>query len=181
MYLHFWVILNSKGAAERLRKRCSFTKTSWINEGAWPLKRLHFIPEKLLLAAVKANFSCLRLKIQYTRGDPILLHLRQSMKWIHLIARTFWQCPAESYNSFRAFLWIWLKLTREKLCGTGHTRGSINCLVKEIVSFYDVENFITLQTCAVISGSLLPWHGASSSCGWKNGPPDMEGSCEYIK
>jgi len=23
---------------------------------------------------------------------------------------------------------------------------------------------------AMISGSLSPWHGASSGCGWRNGP-----------
>jgi hypothetical protein len=27
---------------------------------------------------------------------------------------------------------------------------------------------------------LVPRHGASSGCGWRRRPPDMEGSCEYI-
>ena len=34
---------------------------------------------------------------------------------------------------------------------------------------------------AVISGSLSPRHDASSGCGWRNGPSNMEGSCEYIE
>jgi hypothetical protein len=28
---------------------------------------------------------------------------------------------------------------------------------------------------------LSPLHGASSDCGWRRRPPDMEGSCEYIE
>jgi hypothetical protein len=28
--------------------------------------------------------------------------------------------------------------------------------------------------------SLVPQHGASSGCGWKNLPPDLKGSCEYV-
>jgi hypothetical protein len=34
---------------------------------------------------------------------------------------------------------------------------------------------------AMLSGSLSPRHGASSGCGWRRRPPDMEGSCEYIE
>jgi hypothetical protein len=30
-------------------------------------------------------------------------------------------------------------------------------------------------------GSLSPPHEASSGCGWKRQPPDMEDSCEYIE
>jgi heme/copper-type cytochrome/quinol oxidase subunit 2 len=30
-------------------------------------------------------------------------------------------------------------------------------------------------------GRFSAWYGASSSCGWRRWPPDMEGSCEYIE
>jgi len=29
--------------------------------------------------------------------------------------------------------------------------------------------------------SLSPWHSASSDDGWRRWPPDMKGSCEYIR
>jgi hypothetical protein len=32
----------------------------------------------------------------------------------------------------------------------------------------------------MLSGSLSPWQGTSSGCGWRRQPPDMEGSCECI-
>jgi hypothetical protein len=28
---------------------------------------------------------------------------------------------------------------------------------------------------------MSPRHGASSGCGWRRRPPDMEGGCEYIE
>jgi hypothetical protein len=30
-------------------------------------------------------------------------------------------------------------------------------------------------------GPLSPRHAASSVCGWRKWPPDMEGSCEYTE
>jgi hypothetical protein len=30
-------------------------------------------------------------------------------------------------------------------------------------------------------GPLSPQHGASSGCGWREHPPGMKGSCEYIE
>jgi hypothetical protein len=32
-----------------------------------------------------------------------------------------------------------------------------------------------------VVGPLSPRHGASSGCGWRERPPEMEGSCEYIE
>jgi hypothetical protein len=29
--------------------------------------------------------------------------------------------------------------------------------------------------------SNVPRHGASSDCGWRRWPPDVEGSCKYIE
>jgi hypothetical protein len=40
--------------------------------------------------------------------------------------------------------------------------------------------FILLKTHALY-GSLSPRIGASSSCGLRKRPPDVDGSCEYIE
>jgi hypothetical protein len=34
---------------------------------------------------------------------------------------------------------------------------------------------------AMLGGSLSPWHGTSSGCGWRRRPSDMEGSCKYTE
>jgi len=34
---------------------------------------------------------------------------------------------------------------------------------------------------AMVCGTPSPRYGASSGCGWRRRPPDMDGSCKYIQ
>jgi len=41
-----------------------------------------------------------------------------------------------------------------------------------LATIYQTTRYNNLEGCnisTVISGSLPPWHGASSGCGWRNG------------
>jgi len=38
-----------------------------------------------------------------------------------------------------------------------------------------------LELSSVLPGLLPPQHGASSGCGWRIRPPDMENSCEFTE
>jgi hypothetical protein len=33
----------------------------------------------------------------------------------------------------------------------------------------------------MVYGSISPWHGVSSDCGWRRRPRDKDGNCEFIE
>jgi hypothetical protein len=68
-----------------------------------------------------------------------------------------------------------------ELCSRGKpaklTLLSHSCLDSR--GFTDV--YIIIQwNCSHVNGSLLPRHGASSDCGWRRRPLDLEGGCDII-
>jgi len=62
------------------------------------------------------------------------------------------------YSIFTSTLYIF------HLSHAGHKPHLLQCTI--ILVYSEEQNFLILSSVTAKSGSLLPWQGASSGCGW---------------
>jgi hypothetical protein len=62
-------------------------------------------------------------------------------------------------------------------CNTTQPHRTVTSLLGMMLQIKQTSFFLAFFLPSI----LLPRHGASSCCGWRRRPPDMESSCKYIE
>jgi hypothetical protein len=110
-------------------------------------------------------------RVSYKDGAAHMQSTRSSV-WRHNV-----NCSRSSFQegylkSYRcAAFWLWGR-------GCTYIQESRPLLGRTWTAMCSTILILTMFNY-IMRGLLSPPHGASSGCGWRRRPPDMEGSCEY--